>query len=236
MTLAGKVAIITGSTGGLGCAVTAAFLEAGARVLGTWFVEDELATLKARVGEPEALHLVRANLTQPTDADTVVAAACEQFGGVDIVVNLVGGWAGGAPLHKEDPGTLGTLLAINVQTAYEMCRAAVPALLERGGGRIITVSARPALKPGKRQLSYATAKGAVLTLTHNLAEELRDRGVAVNAVLPSIIDTPANRAMMPDADFDKWVKPEQIANVILFLASDDAAIISGAAIPVYGRA
>jgi NAD(P)-dependent dehydrogenase (short-subunit alcohol dehydrogenase family) len=224
-----RTVIVTGGTGGLGAAVTHALLEGGWRVVVPWYAEHELE----RVREHDRLDLVQADLTDPASAANVVATAGE---GLGALVNLVGGFAMGGRVHETPVEEFEAQLRLNLRPAYLMCAAALPALLGAGGGAIVCVSSRAAVQPFAGAAGYITGKAAVLAFVDALHEEYRDDGIRANAIMPSTIDTPANRRSMPDADFDTWVKPEEIARVIAFLCSDDARVTSGAHLPVYGRA
>jgi NAD(P)-dependent dehydrogenase (short-subunit alcohol dehydrogenase family) len=224
-----RTAIVTGGTGGLGAAVTRRQLDDGWRVVVPWFAERELD----RVDEHERLELVQADLTDPASAANVVAAAGD---GLRAVVNLVGGFAMGDRVHETPIDEFEQQLRLNLRPTYLMCAAAIPVLLAAGGGAIVCVSSRAAVQPFSGAAGYITAKAAVLALVDALHAEYRDDHIRTNAILPSTIDTPANRKSMPDADFDTWVKPEEIARVIAMLCSDDARVTSGAHVPVYGRA
>jgi NAD(P)-dependent dehydrogenase (short-subunit alcohol dehydrogenase family) len=155
---------------------------------------------------------------------------------LDAVVNLVGGFADGPRLHETDPADFARLMQLNLTPAFLLARAAMPRLLERGGGAYVCVSARTALRPYPGGGAYSVAKASVLALVNALDVEYRKEGVRCNAILPSVIDTPANRESQPDADHSKWVKPEEIAKVVCFLVSGQSVVTSGAAVPVYGRA
>jgi NAD(P)-dependent dehydrogenase (short-subunit alcohol dehydrogenase family) len=237
-TLGGKVALITGGAGGLGAAVVTAFLDAGARVIVPVEHERDLETLRERAHLAASAPLggARLELTDEGAVRAYYARVAREHGGLDVLVNLAGGFAGGQPVHETAWSLWQQQLDINLKTAVVSCAAAVPHLLARGGGAIVNVSTRTATQPAASLAAYAAAKRAVLQLTEALAAELRDANVTANAILPSVIDTPANRRGNPDADHERWVKPEDIARVILFLVGPDARIISGAAIPVYGRA
>ena len=229
------VALVTGGTGGLGRAVLTELLDAGATVMTTWLVEREREAVAAELGEREGLHLVQADVLAEGGAEAAVAGAAE-LGTLGALVNLVGGFASGERLHQQPLDQLEKLISLNLLTAGRAARAALPALIEGGDGAIVCVGARAALAPFSGGAAYAISKAAVLALVRSLDAEYRDDGVRANAVLPSVIDTPANRAASPDADFDRWVQPAEIARVIRFLCSRDSAPISGAEIPVYGRA
>src|SRR3954452_164003 len=221
--------VVTGGTGGLGAAVTQGVLEDGWRVVVPWLFEQELD----RVQEHERLTLVQADLMDPDAAGEVVAAAGDDL---RALVNLVGGFAMGGRVHETPIEEFEQQLRLNLRPTYLMCAAALPRLLDAGGGAIVCVSSRAALRPFAGAAGYITAKAAVLAFVDALHEEYRDDHIRTNAILPSTIDTPANRKSMPDADFDTWVKPEEIARVIALLCSDDARVTSGAHVPVYGRA
>lgn len=217
-------ALVTGGTGGLGTAVTRAFLDSGWRVV--------VPSSRAGEGllEPhERLEVLRADLTTPDGAARAVAAAGD---GLGAVVNLVGGYAAGGRVHETPVEDFEAMLRVNLRPAYLACAAALPRLLAAGGGAIVCVSARSALRPASGMAGYVTAKRGVLALVDALHVEYAREGVRANAVVPSLIDTPANRAAMPDADHASWPKPEAIARVIVFLCSDDAAATSGAHVPV----
>lgn len=224
-----RTVLVTGGTGGLGHAVTRALLDDGWRVVVPWVVEKELE----RVSEHERLTLVRADLMDPDSAAGAVAAASD---GLGALVNLVGGFAMGGRVHETAVDEFEAQLRLNLRPTYLMCAAALPSLLRAGGGAIVCVSSRAALRPFAGAAGYITAKAAVLAFVDALDAEYRDDGIRANAVLPSTIDTEANRRAMPDADFERWVKPEEIARVIAFLCSDEARVTSGGHIPVYGRA
>jgi NAD(P)-dependent dehydrogenase (short-subunit alcohol dehydrogenase family) len=221
--------VVTGGTGGLGSAVTRAFLGAGWRVVVPWIAERELE----RVQEHERLTLVRADLFDSGDVAGVVEGAGPSL---RALVNLVGGFAEHGRIHETPFETFEEQLRLNLRPTYLCTAAAIPAMLEGGGGAVVCVSSRTALRPFAGAAGYIVSKAAVLALVDALDAEYRKDRIRVNAVLPSVIDTPFNRASMPDADFDNWVHPDEIARVIAFLCSDDASATSGAHVPVYGQA
>ena len=224
-----RTVLVTGGTGGLGAAVTRAFLEDGWRVVVPWIVERELE----RVEEHERLELVQADLF---DAAAVAHAVDVAGQSLRALVNLVGGCAIHGRVHETPVETFEEQLRLNLRPAYLACGAVLLIMFEAGGGAIVCVSSRAARRPFPGAAGYIVGKAAVLALVDALDAEYRKDGVRVNAVLPSVIDTPANRSSMPDADFDTWVRPDQIARVIRFLCSDDASVTSGAHVPVYGLA
>jgi len=231
---AGRTVIVTGGTGALGGSVVRGFLEAGARVLVTYVAEGEVAPFRRRFADAaDRVELHRCDVRAAVEVDALLRQV--PSGALRAVVNLAGGYRW-TKVADADDATLEHLLDLNLRTTFAMCRAAAPALAAAGGGAIVNVSARAALRGEAGNGVYGATKAAVLALTQSLSAELKRDGVNVNAVLPSIIDTPANRRAMPKSDPAAWVAPGELANVIVFLASDAAAAIHGAAIPVYGLA
>jgi NAD(P)-dependent dehydrogenase (short-subunit alcohol dehydrogenase family) len=224
--------LVAGGTGALGAAVLGALLERGHPVTGTWVVEEERERVESDFEGRTGLALVQADLMDP-------GAVEEAVGGVDrlgAVVNLVGGFSAPGKVHESGIEDFESQLRLNLRPGFLLAQAAIPRLISNGGGAFVGVSARPALRPFAGAAGYITAKAGVLAFIKALDAEYRDAGVRCNAILPSVIDTPANRRAQPDADHSKWVPPQQIAKVVCFLVSDDSAPTSGAAIPVYGLA
>jgi NAD(P)-dependent dehydrogenase (short-subunit alcohol dehydrogenase family) len=221
--------IVSGGTGGLGAAVTATLLEAGWHVVVPYVEERELE----RVERHPRLQLIAADLFEAAAAADVVAAAVERLGAL---VNLVGGFASGGRVHETPVEEFEEQFRLNLRPAYLLCQAALPRMLEGGGGSIVCVSTRAALRPFSGAAGYISSKAAVLAFVDALAAEYTQDGVRANAILPSVIDTPGNRASQPEADHSRWVAPAQIAQVIEFLCSERSSVTSGAHIPVYGRA
>src|SRR3954449_9496564 len=224
-----RTAIVTGGTGGLGAGVTQTLLDDGWRGVVPWVAERELE----RVRGHERLELVQADLTDPDSAANVVATAGDDL---RALVNLVGGFAMGDRVHATPVDDFEAQLRLNLRPTYLMCAAAIPPMLAAGDGAIVCVSSRAAVQPFSGAAGYITAKAAVLAFVDALDAEYRQDHIRTHAIMPSTIDTPANRRSMPDADFDRWVKPEEIAEVIAFLCSDHAGVTSGAHAPVTGRA
>ena len=221
--------VVSGGTGGLGSAVTRTLLAAGWQVVVPYVDERELE----RVEPHPQLELVAADLLDPAAAAAVVAAAGDRLAAL---VNLVGGFASGGRVHETPVEEFERQFRLNLRPAYLLCQAALPRMLEAGAGAIVCVSTRAALRPFPGAAGYISSKAAVLAFVDALAAEYTADGLRANAILPSVIDTPANRASQPDADHSRWVTPEQIAQVIRFLCAEESAAISGAHIPVYGRA
>ncbi|MEY2441663.1 MAG: hypothetical protein QOJ46_1089 [bacterium] len=228
-----RSALITGGTGGLGAAVTQAFLDGGWRVVVPLYDEAE----RDRVPAHERLVLEQADLFDPASvAGVTTLAAGDGDAPLRAVVNLVGGFATGGRVHETPIGDFDAQMRLNLRPAYLVCQAALPHLIGAGGGAIVCVSSRAALKPFSGAAGYIVSKGAILSFVDVLATEYRDDAIRANAILPSVIDTPANRHANPDADFDRWVKPAEIAAVVRALCEDDTSVVSGAHVPVYGRA
>jgi NAD(P)-dependent dehydrogenase (short-subunit alcohol dehydrogenase family) len=224
--------LVAGGTGALGEAVLRELLDAGHPVTATWVVDRERERVEADLGERDGLSLLEADLMDPAGAEQAVGSV----EGLGAVVNLVGGFMAGPLVHETDPDDFERMLRLNLRPGFLLARAAMPVLLAAGGGAYVGVSARPALKPFAGAAAYVTAKAGVLAFVRALDADYGKQGIRANAILPSVIDTPANRNAEPDADFSKWVQPAEIARVIRFLVSDDAGVTSGAAIPVYGQA
>src|SRR3954470_4188606 len=215
--------LVAGGTGALGSAVLRELVDSGYSVTATWVAEHEAERVEAEMGESVAL--LQADLLSAEGAAAAVGAVDD----LEAVVNLVGGFADGPKVHETEPEDFLRLVRLNLEPAFYLARAAMPVLVDRGGGAFVAVSARPALRPFPGAAGYITGKAAVLAFVQALDTEYKGAGVRCNAVLPSVIDTPANRAATPDADFDRWVKPAAIARVIRFLVSDESAVVSGAA-------
>ncbi len=233
-----KVAIVTGATGALGRVVTRRLVQNGAKVVVLYRKEKALDELHEFLGgQGSSVTGFMGDATDQQSVQGLVQKALDEHGRIDILLNIAGAYTGGKVLAETDEETWDTMMNVNLKTAFLCSRAVLPHMMERKYGKIVSVSARTAVQRGTRARSgaYAVSKAGVATLTEALAEETKDHGIQVNCIMPSTIDTEANRRMLPKADFTKWVDPEEIAEVILFLVSDASRPTSGASIPVYGR-
>jgi NAD(P)-dependent dehydrogenase (short-subunit alcohol dehydrogenase family) len=229
----GKTIVVTGGFGALGSGVAAAAVDRGASVAVLDVASSAPQALADRLG-PKALLIGGVDLSSPEGAQQAMGAVKANFGRLDALLNIAGGFQW-EPVEDGTGESWDRMFALNLKTALNACKAALPYLIESGAGRIVNVGAQSALHAAAGMGPYAASKSAVHRLTESLANELKLKGVTVNAVLPSTIDTPANRRDMPKADFDRWVSPADLAAVILFLASDEAKAVTGALIPVSGR-
>jgi NAD(P)-dependent dehydrogenase (short-subunit alcohol dehydrogenase family) len=232
MNFKGKVVMITGAAGGLGRAVTAKFEAADASTV----LLDAAADLlrKAFPTERDTRLVVATDLFDSTAVERAVEAAITRFGHIDVLCNIAGGFRMGTPVHETPKETWSLMMDMNAGTVLNTARAVVPRMLAAGGGKIVSVAAMGGLTGNPQMGAYSASKSAVIRLTESMAAELRDRHINVNCVLPSIIDTPANRAAMPNADASRWVSPDALADAIMFLASDAARAIHGVSLPVVG--
>ena len=227
-----RTVIVTGAAGNLGKAVAAAFASSGAQLA---LVGRSVDVLRTAFGEegPRRVFL-SLDLLDASAVEAALAATVERFGRVDALCNLAGGFQMGDAVHETSDGTWNRMRDLNVRTLLNMVRAVVPHMIERGGGRIVNIGAYSAQKGVAQMGAYCASKSEVIRITESMAAELRERNINVNCVLPTIIDTPENRAAMPGADPSRWVAPHDLANVIVFLASESAHAIHGASVPVTG--
>jgi NAD(P)-dependent dehydrogenase (short-subunit alcohol dehydrogenase family) len=231
----GKTVLVAGGTGGLGNAVSLAFLAEGASVVVTYRKEEEFAALKKAIGVEAALEGSLVDVTDERATAELVSSIVARHGRLDALVNTVGGYVGGVTLWELETKVFDAMLSLNLRSGYALARAVLPAMLKQRHGSIVNVAAKAAFDHGAGASAYAASKAAAVAMMDSLAADVKGTGVRVNSILPSIIDTAVNRKAMPNADFASWPKPEEIAQVILFLCSDTAAVIHGAAIPVYGN-
>jgi NAD(P)-dependent dehydrogenase (short-subunit alcohol dehydrogenase family) len=231
----GKIALVAGGTGGLGRAVSLALLKQGYRVAVTYRRREEWDALRSEAGENE--QYLEGYILDVTDENAVAGLLenlLKKHRQLDALINTVGGYAGGVSLWELDTRVFDLMLALNLRSGFVLSRAVVPVMLKQGHGSIINVASKAAFDHAAGATAYAASKAAAVAMMDSLAADLRGTGVRVNSILPSIIDTESNRKAMPKADFAKWPKPEDIAQVILFLCGDDARVVHGAALPVYG--
>ena len=229
----GRTAVVTGGTGGLGRGVTGALLDAGYRTVVTWVLEREVEAAREAFGD--SLELERLDVDDPV-AVGMLAERLNGEGGAWAVAHLVGGFLADRPVAEMTREEWDHQMALNARTLQTVLRAFLPGMIARGGGRVVAVGTRAALTPFAGGAAYAASKAAVIALVRAVSEEAKHDGVGVNCILPSVIDTPANRAAMPDADHARWVAPADIGAVVRFLCSDASRAVTGAAIPVFGRA
>ncbi len=233
----GKSVLVAGGTGGLGRAVTMAFLDELGKVTVTYRRQEEFLALKNSAGEhPSSLEGHEVDVTDESAVRQLIRSILSNCGQLDVLVNAVGAYAGGTPLWDLDSRVFDQMLTLNLRSGFVLSRVVVPEMLKQGSGAIVNVASRAAIDHAVGAGAYAASKAAAVAMIDSLAADLKGTGVRTNSILPSVIDTEANRRAMPNADFTKWPKPEDIARVILFLCSDDAGLINGAAVPVYGNA
>jgi NAD(P)-dependent dehydrogenase (short-subunit alcohol dehydrogenase family) len=227
--LEGKVALITGATGGLGRFVTEAFLVAGAKVVGV------SRSIQASDFPHPAFTALPAELSGAEAARRMARDIMSRFGRIDVLVHVMGGFAGGESVAETDDATLDQMLDLNYRAAFFVARAVLPHMRRQGGGRILAIASRQAVEPGAMVGAYSASKAALVALIRTIALENKDSNVSANTVLPGTMDKPANRAADPKADPSQWVQPAQVAALLVHLASDAGAQVTGAAIPIYGR-
>jgi NAD(P)-dependent dehydrogenase (short-subunit alcohol dehydrogenase family) len=228
MELQGRVVLITGAKGGLGAFVTSSFLDAGARVIGV------SRSIRDADFPREGFSAMPAEISSGENARRIVEAAIVEAGRIEGLVHLIGGFAGGRPVADTDDVTLDQMLDLNLRSALYVIRAVLPRMRDQGRGRIIAIGSKAAVEPAPMAGAYAASKAALVSLVRTVARENSDQGISANIVLPGTMDTPANRAADPQADFSKWVHPCQVAKLLVYLMSDQASQVNGAVIPVYG--
>lgn len=232
----GKVVLVTGGSGGLGVDVGKTFLKSGASLVLTYYSDNSLPLLQKICGSAKDIFLLRGDFKKEEDAKTLVSEVVKRFGRIDVLANVIGGYIAGKPVTEISEKEWDEMMELNLKTAFLLSKHVTAQMMKQSGGKIIHVAARPGLKGTGFDAAYVASKAGVMRLVESLSEEVKSRGINVNCILPSIIDTEENRIAMPGADYSKWVRPVDIAKVMLFLASEDARPITGAAIPVYGLA
>lgn len=233
--LRGRVVLIGGATGALGSGIARVFADTGAHLALTSTSEEDLEELADELGlSDDRLFLSTVDATDPGSVSDLVSGVVERFDGLHVLLNTIGGWGGGKTVGETPVEQWEWMLTLNLRSAFLLSRAVLPHMLEAGWGRIVHTASKTAVTPRPKQAGYAVSKAGVIALTKVIAAEVKGTGVTANVVLPSIIDTPANRRMMSSADTSKWVPPEHIAGTMRFLCSDAAASINGDRIPIYG--
>jgi NAD(P)-dependent dehydrogenase (short-subunit alcohol dehydrogenase family) len=231
-----RVVLIAGGTGALGGAVSAAFLREGARLIVTYRRQAEFDRFMAGLtGQKDQATGVLVDATDPVAVTRVVADVVAKWGALDTLVNAIGAFHGGKKVWEEDVASYEQMISLNLKAGFVLSRAVIAGMIRQGRGWIVNVASRAAYGRSPGAALYAASKAGALALFDSLAEEVKPYPIFVNSIVPSIFDTPANRLAMPAADYAGWPKPDEIANVILFLCSEEARVIHGAAIPVYGR-
>jgi NAD(P)-dependent dehydrogenase (short-subunit alcohol dehydrogenase family) len=230
-----QVVMITGAIGNLGSVLARAFQASGAKLALVDRGKDRLLeTFPDLASSADYLLVNCADLMDEGTVEASVAEINQHFGRIDVLVNTVGGFSAGEPLHETPVETLDFMFSLNARAIFIACQKVIPHMLEQGSGKIVNIAARPGLRGRSGMSAYSASKSAVLRLTESMSVELKDQCINVNCVIPGTIDTNRNRQDMPDADFTRWVKPESLAEVIQFLCSNAARDIHGAAVPVYG--
>ena len=231
----GKVVLITGGTGALGRQVSLSFLKSNAVVAITHVTDRETPQLESTLGDlMKNVMLIKADIGDEGQVEKTVSDVVKKYGQIDVLINVVGGYLGGKKVTEMTEKEWDLMMNLNLKTAFLTSKHVVEQMVKQGSGKVVHVAARLGLKGIAGNSAYGASKSGLIRLVESLSDEVKDKNINVNCIMPSIIDTGANRKDMPDADFSKWVKPSEIARVLLFLASDDSKPIHGAAIPVYG--
>lgn len=229
-----RTVLVTGGTGALGRAITNAFIRCNAEVISSYVVEKEIEQLKTETRS--AVQLIKADVTKEEEVKRLVSNIISKYGHIHILANVVGGYFGGKSVSELDEKEWDLMITMNLKSAFLISKHVIPQMILSKYGRAVHVSSRTGLRSTGYDSAYAASKSGLIRLVESLAEETKESNIKVNCIMPSILDTEANRKAMPTADFSKWVKPEDLANVVLFLCSEDARVITGAAIPAYGVA
>jgi NAD(P)-dependent dehydrogenase (short-subunit alcohol dehydrogenase family) len=230
----GKVVLITGGTGALGRAVTQAFGTLNATTVVTYIIDEEREDVKAKI--KTIAELVKADITKEDQAKKLVSHVIKTYDRIDVLVNVVGGYLGGKTVAELDETEWDKMMSMNLKSAFLISKHVIPLMVAAKHGKIVHISSRTGLKSDGYDSAYSASKSGLIRLVESISEEVKEHNINVNCILPSTIDTEANRNAMPNSDFSKWVKTEDLANLVLFLCSDEAKVINGAAIPAYGLA
>jgi NAD(P)-dependent dehydrogenase (short-subunit alcohol dehydrogenase family) len=229
-----KIVLVTGGTGALGRAITAAFIASDAKVVSSYVIDREIEQLKKE--SKAVVELIKTDVTKEEEIEKLVLSVISKYGRIDVLVNVVGGYLGGKSVSELDEKEWDLMMTMNLKSAFLISKHVIPQMVSSKYGKIMHVSSRTGLKSSGYDSAYAASKSGLIRLVESLSEEVKDSNINVNCIMPSTIDTEANRRAMPTADHSKWVKPQDLANVVLFLCSDEANVITGAAIPTYGIA
>jgi NAD(P)-dependent dehydrogenase (short-subunit alcohol dehydrogenase family) len=230
----GKVVLITGGTGALGRAVAQAFGTWKATTVVTYIIDEEMKDVKAKI--KTIVELIKADITKEDQAKKLVSHVINTYDTIDVLVNVVGGYLGGKTVAELDETEWDKMMNMNLKSAFLISKHVIPLMISAKHGKIVHISSRTGLKSDGYDSAYSASKSGLIRLVESISEEVKEHGINVNCILPSTIDTEANRNAMPNSDFSKWVKTEDLANLVLFLCSDEAKVINGAAIPAYGLA
>ena len=233
--LTDKIVIITGAAGSLGSSTATRFAAEGATVVLVDIDRERLETLQKQLPDGVESSVIETNLLEQSSVDAMAETVVAKYGTIDIIANIAGGFTMGPQVHETSDRDWDFMMDLNLRSIFHTSRAVIPVMLKNGGGRIVNISARAAREGKAKMGAYCASKAAVITLTESLAAEHKFDNINVNCILPGTIDTPPNRKEMPDADHDKWVPTEALADVILFLCSDASRCVTGAAIPVFGQ-
>jgi NAD(P)-dependent dehydrogenase (short-subunit alcohol dehydrogenase family) len=230
----GKVVLITGGTGALGRAVAQAFGTSNATTVVTYIIDEEREDVKAKI--KTIAELVKADITKEDHAKKLVSHVINTYDRIDVLVNVVGGYLGGKAVAELDETEWDKMMNMNLKSAFLVSKHVIPLMVSAKHGKMVHISSRTGLKSDGYDSAYSASKSGLIRLVESISEEVKEHGINVNCILPSTIDTEANRKAMPNSDFSKWVKTGDLANLVLFLCSDEAKVINGAAIPAYGLA
>jgi NAD(P)-dependent dehydrogenase (short-subunit alcohol dehydrogenase family) len=229
-----RVVLVTGGTGALGRAITKAFVASSAKVISSYVVDREVDQLEAQI--KSAVHLIRADIGKEEEVKNLVSSILDKYGQIHILVNVVGGYIGGKSVVELDEKEWDLMMNMNLKSAFLISKNVIPQMISSKNGKIVHVCSRTGLKSTGYDSAYAASKSGLIRLVESLSEEVKELNINVNCIMPSTIDTEANRIAMPNADHSKWVKPLDLANIVLFLCSEEGKAITGAAVPTYGLA
>lgn len=227
-----RIVLVTGGTGALGRAITKAFIASSATVISSYIVDREVDQLEAQI--KSVVHLIRADIGKEEEAKKLVSSILDKYGQIHILVNVVGGYIGGKSVAELDEKEWDLMMNMNLKSAFLISKNVIPQMIASKNGKIVHVSSRTGLKSTGYDSAYAASKSGLIRLVESLSEEVKELNINVNCIMPSTIDTEANRIAMPNADHSKWVKPLDLANIVLFLCSEEGKAITGAAVPTYG--